>query len=73
MSQTITIYVPTGMQVVSVEGDPPADQSAEVADLTSKLATRTQERDDAIAEVAALTAKLAAAKTEAQQVVDALA
>lgn len=73
MPQTITIYVPTGMQVVTVEGDPPADQSAEVADLSTKLATRTQERDDALAEVAALTAKLAAAKTEAQQVVDALA
>lgn len=73
MPNSITIYIPAGWQVIPIEGDPPVDQSAEVADLTSKLATRTQERDDAVAAVAALTAKLATAKTEAQQVVDALA
>ena len=70
---TVRIYVPAGTVVESVEGDPPIDQSAEVAALTAQvaqltadLATRTAERD-------ALQAKVTAAQGPAAQTVAALA
>lgn len=52
----VTIYRdPAAVNIVVVDGQPPTDQSALVAQLTADLATRTTERD-------ALQAKIDAAK-----------
>lgn len=55
----ITIYKPAAETVVVIDGDPPTDQSAIIAQLTA-------ERDAAIAERDALQAKINAAVTAAQ-------
>lgn len=61
----ITIYKPAGMTVNVVDGDPPADQSAQIAALQAKI--------DA-ARAAAQAAKDAdAATVDGQAVLDALA
>jgi hypothetical protein len=41
----VTVYKPAGVTVTVLDGVPPVDQSAEVALLTTDLATRTAERD----------------------------
>lgn len=41
----LTIYKPAGVTIQVIDGDPPVDQSALVAQLTADLATRTSERD----------------------------
>jgi hypothetical protein len=51
----VTIYKPAAVTVSVVDGNPPADQSAEVAALTAQVATLT-------AANAALQAKIDAAK-----------
>lgn len=55
----VTIYKPAGVNVVVIDGDPPADQSALVAQLIS-------ERDAALAQRDALQAKIDAAIVAAQ-------
>lgn len=55
---SVTVYDP-GNVVQVIAGNPPADQSAQVAQLTADLATRTQERD-------ALQTKIDAARIAAQ-------
>ena len=67
----VTIYKPSDLTVEVLDGPAPADQSAQVAQLTADLATRTSERDDALAQVAALNAKIDAAKAAAQAAKDA--
>lgn len=47
-SPDIVMFVKPGIVVDVHEGDPPADQSALVAQLTADLATRTSERDAAV-------------------------
>ena len=68
----ITIYKPAGLTVNVVDGDPPTDQSAEIAALTAANAA-LQAKIDA-ARAAAQAAKDAdAANVEGQAVLDALA
>ncbi len=68
----ITIYKPAGMTVDIKEGDPPVDQSAQVAALTQQVADLTAKID--AARTAAQAAKDAdAARVECQAVLDALA
>lgn len=69
----VTIYKPASVTVAVIDGDPPTDQSAEiaalqaqVADLTNQLAAMTAERD-------ALHNKVVAAQVPAAQTVAALA
>lgn len=58
----VTIYKPAAMTISVVDGDPPVDQSAQVTQLTTDLATRTSERDAAVTDAAAKQAKIDAAK-----------
>lgn len=60
----ITIYKPVGLEVVVIDGQPPVDQSALVAQLQNDLAAMTVARD-------ALAAKIAAAVAAAQAEKDA--
>jgi hypothetical protein len=75
----ITIYKPAGTTIDIIDGDPPVDQSATVAQLQADLATRTGERDALQTKIdnartAAQAAKDAdAANVEGQAVLDALA
>ena len=62
----ITIYKPVGLEVVVIDGQPPVDQSALVAQLQNDLAAMTVARDAAAAERDALAAKIAAAIAAAQ-------
>ncbi len=62
----VTIYKPAGVTVNVIDGDPPVDQSAEVAalqaqvtDLTTQVATVTGERDAANVKIANAQAALA--------------
>jgi len=55
----ITVYKPPGVTVTVLDGDPPVDQSAEVAALTLSVAAKQQ--------------KIDAATVAAQAVLDALA
>jgi hypothetical protein len=58
----ITLYKPANITVDVKDGNPPVDQSAQVAQLTTDLATRTTERDAALADAVAKQAKIDAAK-----------
>lgn len=49
------LYVPVGTSVTVIEGDPPVDQSAEVATLQDQVATLTAERDQAVDALGPLT------------------
>lgn len=62
----ITIYKPADVNVIIVNGDPPVDQTALVAQLQAEVASLTTTN-------AALQAKIDAAKVPAQATVDALA
>jgi hypothetical protein len=53
----ITIYKPVGTTVNVVDGDPPSDQTLQVAVLTAKVASLT-------AQVQSLQAKIAAAQAD---------
>lgn len=53
----VTIYKPAAVTVSVIDGDPPADQSAQVASLTAQVATLT-------AANAALQAKIDKAKAD---------
>jgi hypothetical protein len=55
----VTIYKPAGVTVNVVDGDPPVDQTAEVAALTADVTAKQQ--------------KIEAARVAAQGVLDALA
>jgi len=55
----ITIYKPAGLQVVVVDGDPPVDQSALVAQLQADLSAMTAARDALAAKIATAVAALA--------------
>ncbi len=62
----VTLYKDPAVTVVVVDGDPPVDQTAEVAALTAQV-------DALTAEVATLNGKLSAGRVAAQATVDALA
>ena len=64
MSFDIQIYKRADLTLNVVDGDPPVDQSAQVAQLTADLATRTAERDAAVAAAAVLQGKIDAAKAD---------
>lgn len=65
MSQ-ITIYHDSDVTVNVIDGVPPNDQSAVIAQLQADLAAMTAERDAAIAERDALQVKVDAARAAAQ-------
>lgn len=58
MSFDITIYKPANLTVNVVDGDPPVDQTALVAQLTQDLANMTAARDAAVNAGAALQTKI---------------
>lgn len=64
----VTVFKDADVTVTVIDGPPPVDQTelvasltAQVAELTTSLATRTQERD-------ALTSKLVTLKTDADKI-----
>lgn len=66
MTAQVTIFKDPNITVQVFDGNPPADQSAQVAQLTADLAARTTERDTANQTIATLTAAIALARTRAQ-------
>jgi hypothetical protein len=58
----VTIFKPADITVQVIDGNPPVDQSAEVAALQVQLATVTAERDAAVAQVTVLQSKITAAQ-----------
>lgn len=62
----ITIYHDSDVTVNVVEGIPPADQSALIAQLQADLAVMTAERDALQSQVITLQGKIDAAKAAAQ-------
>jgi hypothetical protein len=58
----VTIFKPADITVQVIDGNPPADQSAEVAALQAQVTSLTAERDTLAAANAALQAKIDAAK-----------
>jgi hypothetical protein len=75
----ITIFKPADVQVTVIDGDPPVDQTNEVASLAAQIVALTNERDAALAKIAAARAAAEAAKAadaataDGQSVLDALA
>ena len=59
----ITVHKQPGVEVVVIDGDPPVDQSAEVASLQAAVAQAAQARATALAERDAAVAGLRALKT----------
>lgn len=55
----VTIYKPASVTVSVIDGDPPVDQSALVAQLTAQLADMTSQRDALAAKITAAKAALA--------------
>lgn len=75
MSAQVTIYNndPTNVTVTVVNGDPPADQSAQVAQLTADLAALQTKYDSYVAAVQAEAQQLKAAdaaKVDGQSILD---
>jgi hypothetical protein len=74
----ITIFKPADVQVTVIDGDPPVDQSAQVAALQADLAAANaanatlQSRIDAARAAAQATKDRDAANVEGQDVLDAL-
>jgi hypothetical protein len=58
----VTIFKPAEITVQLIDGNPPVDQSAEVAALQAQLATVTAERDALLAANAALQVKITNAR-----------
>jgi hypothetical protein len=58
----VTIFKPAEITVQVIDGNPPVDQSAEVAALQAQLATVTAERDSLIVANAVLQSKIDGAK-----------
>lgn len=55
----ITIFKPASVTIEVIDGPPPVDQSAQVAQLTGDLAVMTAQRDALVAKIAAAQAALA--------------
>lgn len=61
----ITIHKPADVEIVVIDGEPPADQSALIASLQAEVATLTESRDELQARFDALNAAIDEAQGQA--------